>query len=114
MGFNGDDEAVVLISKLDKIYDMLDRYHEQMLGVQSAFDELHHTYLLAEHVKGILCNIELLLNDSLVERKDVFCCISRDCDNECGRKITEDLRKHYANVMDESLDFKFGYFCGKP
>ena len=43
--------------------------------------------------------------------KDQAFCASSDCTNQCGRKLTEEVK---AAARRAKLPLSVGYFCGKP
>lgn len=51
--------------------------------------------------------------------KDQTFCASPDCNNACGRKMTDELKEEYvrANAPDKwdgLLPVSYNYFCGEP
>jgi hypothetical protein len=48
--------------------------------------------------------------------KDRTFCKSPECQNECGRKMTDDEKKELdrAITADNNLLVSWGYFCGVP
>lgn len=44
--------------------------------------------------------------------RDKTYCASPNCKNECGRKISDELRKLLA--QDEHSRASYAYFCGEP
>jgi hypothetical protein len=39
-------------------------------------------------------------------------CVSPDCKNECGRKMTEEQKKELREI--DGACVSYGYFCGQP
>lgn len=51
----------------------------------------------------------------MIPFKDKTFCVSHQCKNECGRKMTKKERKELERMSEEKgMNISQGYFCGEP
>jgi len=41
-------------------------------------------------------------------------CVSPNCENKCGRKLSEEVKKRIDQIVKRGDWVTYGYFCGEP